>query len=157
MSDRVPFAAPQRPEDVLLTRQPLGVPLCLVVKHAELTPLSPPSKRSANPFLLLLFFSSSLSSSRCCCCNNRLFRSALSQEDAVVPFETYTRSVLAVLQGQECQLFPFDRTTQQFRFVRVAVPELCTRPLFPCPLASSHTHVHTRTHTHAHTQCPPAR
>ena len=55
MSDRVPFAALQRPEDVLLTRQPLGVPLCLVVKHAELTPLSPPSKRSANPFLLLFF------------------------------------------------------------------------------------------------------
>ena len=33
MSDRVPFAAPQHPEDVLLTHQPLGVPLCLVVKH----------------------------------------------------------------------------------------------------------------------------
>lgn len=153
MSDRVPFAAPQRPEDVLLTRQPLGVPLCLVVKHAELTPLSPPSKRSANPFLLLFFLL--FSSSRCFFCN-RLFRSALSQEDAVVPFETYTRSVLAVLQGQECQLFPFDRTTQQFRFVRVSVPELCTRPLFPSPLAPFFlSHIHA--HTHACTQCPPAR
>ena len=133
MSDRVPFAAPQRPEDVLLTRQPLGVPLCLVVKHAELTPLAPPNKRSARLFPTEFIFFFDLFTNRCCCCN-RLFRSVLSQGDAVVPFETYTRSVLAVLQGQECQLFPFDRTTQQFRYVRVAVPELCTRECSPFPL-----------------------
>ena len=80
-----------------------------------------------------------LDDSRVFLSTNRLFRSVLSGGDAVVPLETYTRSVLAVLQGQECQLFPFDPIAQQFRFVRVAVPELCTR-LFSLRSSSSSFH-----------------
>ena len=89
-----------------------------------------------------------------CSFTTRLFRSVLSGGDAVVPLETYTRSVLAVLQGQECQLFPFDPIAQQFRFVRVAVPELCTR-LFS--LRSYSFSLQTPHNVSPHTQCPPAR
>ena len=86
----------------LLVMQPLAVPQCRVVRHETLSSaqLPPPAKR--------------------------LFRSALSTEDAVVPLTTFTRSVVCVLQGQESQLFPYDTATGRFEFLRVNVPELCS-------------------------------
>ena len=85
----------------LLARQPATVPQCCAVKHETLFAQAPAAKR--------------------------LFRSALSTGDAVVPLTTFARAAIGVLLGQENQLFPFDAGTGRFGFLRISVPELCSR------------------------------
>lgn len=125
----VSFSDEQRSEGVDLLKCPSLVGTCVIVKHEELLPGSSSSQKRFVFFPVWCHLHHLHLRWRV----SRLFRSWLSRDDAVVPLETYTRSVLSVLQGQECQLFPFDHREQQFRFLRVNVPTLCT-----CLLSSSY-------------------